>query len=101
MKECLEDSREQDGFSPECRDKLEQMMARRAADFRLDTRLAEACAQDIRETCGRQEGSMHPVEGQDGRVLDCLQDFRDDLKVRSRPRAALLCLVHHRTSWTR
>ena len=46
-KECLEDSREKEGFSKPCREELEKMMAARAADFRLDPKLRQLCARDI------------------------------------------------------
>lgn len=46
-KECLEDSREQPGFSPGCKEEVEKMMASRATDFRLDPKLRQLCADDI------------------------------------------------------
>ena len=59
-------------------------MARRAADFRLDTRVAALCAEDIQTTCSREVATMTAVEGSDGRVLHCLQDYVDELKARLR-----------------
>jgi len=56
-------------------------MARRAGDFRLDSRLVLLCAEDIKSTCGIQVEHITSVEGDDGRVLNCLQDFRHQLKV--------------------
>ncbi len=46
MKDCLEGHREEAGFSAECKDELEAMMEKRAADFRLDSTLREvlSCA---------------------------------------------------------
>ena len=45
MKDCLEDNREQPGFSAECKEEFEAMMEARAADFRLDSTLREVrCA---------------------------------------------------------
>ena len=41
MKDCLEAHREDTGFSAECKDELEAMMEKRAADFRLDSTLRE------------------------------------------------------------
>ena len=41
MKDCLESHREDSGFSAECKDELEAMMEKRAADFRLDSTLRE------------------------------------------------------------
>ena len=46
-KECLEDNREAPGFTPQCREEVEKMMADRAADFRLDPKLRQLCADDI------------------------------------------------------
>ena len=46
-KECLEDSREQPGFSPQCKVEVEKMMESRASDFRLDPKLRQLCADDI------------------------------------------------------
>lgn len=42
MKDCLEARREEVGFSAECKEELEAMMEKRAADFRLDSTLREA-----------------------------------------------------------
>lgn len=72
------------GFSQECREQLEQMMARRAADFRLDSRVVALCSEDIASTCGRTLATMSSVEGTDGRVLHCLQDYAEELRVRRR-----------------
>ena len=41
MKDCLEDHREEPGFSAECKEEFEAMMEARAADFRLDSTLRE------------------------------------------------------------
>ena len=46
-KECLEDNREQPGFSQGCKTEIEKMMEARAADFRLDPKLRQLCADDI------------------------------------------------------
>ena len=48
-KMCLEQNRDKPGFSPECKSKFEEMMARRATDFRLDEKLRELCRDDIEE----------------------------------------------------
>ena len=58
------------------------MLARRSADFRLDPRLVLLCAEDISSTCGTQAHSIGRDEGADGRVLECLQDYLDELRVR-------------------
>ena len=46
-KECLEDAREQPGFSATCKTEVEKMMESRASDFRLDPKLRQLCADDI------------------------------------------------------
>ena len=46
-KECLEDNRDAPGFSPGCKAEVERMMEARAADFRLDPKLRQLCADDI------------------------------------------------------
>ena len=46
-KECLEDNREKPGFSPQCKEEVEKMMADRATDFRLDPKLRQLCEDDI------------------------------------------------------
>ncbi len=49
-KECLEDNREQPGFSLGCKAEVEKMMENRASDFRLDPKLRQLCADDIQVT---------------------------------------------------
>ena len=51
-KDCLEEHREDAGFSAECKEEFEGMMEARAADFRLDSGLSESCASDIEDICG-------------------------------------------------
>lgn len=77
--ECLETHRNDEGFSPECKDEFEKMMERRAADFRLDFTLREMCKRDIDQLCSYEKESLDSVEGFDARVIICLQDFRDEL----------------------
>lgn len=60
VKDCLEQNRQEDDFSSECRDELESMMAERATDVRLDSNLRSACEEDIMRTCGWEEvGDQH------------------------------------------
>lgn len=80
VKDCLEDHRDKQDFSSECRSELESMMKRRAGDFRLDSRLRELCRTDIEDICGFERQSLDPVKGDDGRVSECLQDYRDELQ---------------------
>jgi Golgi apparatus protein 1 len=82
-KTCLEENRDKADFSPECKAKFEEMMVRRASDFRLDETLRATCREDIEEVCGYEKDSLDTIAGYDGRVIECLQDYR----VRARPTA--------------
>ena len=48
-KQCLEDHREE--LSGECRTEIDSMVERRVRDFRLDSRLKNACQDDIFTMC--------------------------------------------------
>ena len=80
-KECLEENREQPDFSKECRAEVEKMMEARAADFRLDYKLRELCADDISDMCGYERDTLDTVAGYDARVIQCLQDFRCEFEL--------------------
>lgn len=80
VKDCLEDKREKPGFSAECKNELEKMMERRATDFRLDSTLRETCKNDIDEICGYEKDSLDSIAGYDARVIQCLQDYKEDLQ---------------------
>jgi len=79
VKECLEDNRNKPDFSAECRGEFESMMSRRATDFRLDAKLRELCKDDIEEVCGYEKDSLDSIAGYDGRVIECLQDYKEEL----------------------
>ncbi len=53
VKDCLEDHREEPGFSAECKEEFEAMMEARAADFRLDSTLREVRAPRPRQSQNR------------------------------------------------
>ena len=55
VKDCLEEHRDEAGFSSECKAEFETMMEARAADFRLDSSLREKCADDIEDVCGYEK----------------------------------------------
>ena len=55
VKQCLEDHRNDDGFGAACRAELEAVMVHRAADFRLDAALRDACEADIEKVCGYEK----------------------------------------------
>eukprot|EP00854_Cymbomonas_tetramitiformis_P013737 gene13737-16236_t len=78
-KQCLEDKRNEPDFSPECKAQFEKMMVRRASDFRLDTQLRDLCREDIEDVCGYEKDSLDSIAGYDGRVIECLQDYKDEL----------------------
>jgi len=82
-KQCLEDKRDEADFSPQCKSKFEEMMARRSADFRLDAKIRELCRDDIEDVCGYEKDSLDSIAGYDGRVIECLQDYKDELSVES------------------
>ena len=79
---CLEAARHKPGFTPACRDALDALLARRAADFRLDPGLRAACAADADVLCGLEldESDDAGADVDDAPVLTCLQDYRDELK---------------------
>jgi Golgi apparatus protein 1 len=58
---------------------VEKMMADRAADFRLDAKLRKLCQEDIADMCGYERDSLDTVAGYDARVIQCLQDYRDEI----------------------
>lgn len=80
VKECLEDNKDKPDFSAECRTEFEAMMARRATDFRLDAKLRELCKGDIEHVCGYEKDSLDSIAGYDGRVIECLQDYKAELQ---------------------
>ena len=54
----------------------------------------QACEQDIEKLCGLPLSRLDRVQGFDGKVVRCLQDFRDDLMVGC-ARHILLSLAFH------
>ena len=45
--ECLEDNIDESGFSADCKEELNNIIAKRVSDFKLDTALREACEDDL------------------------------------------------------
>jgi len=45
----------------------------------------QVCQEDIEQTCGRQFQTLDQTHNDDGRVIKCLQDFKDELKVPPAP----------------
>lgn len=73
-KECLEEHREEEGFTQGCRDELDNMIARRVRDFRLDSRLQKVCEKDILNMCAWFE-HLDSMDDDDAGVVRCLQDY--------------------------
>ncbi|GJP36222.1 hypothetical protein CLOM_g20753, partial [Closterium sp. NIES-68] len=65
---------------PSCKTEFEKMMARRATDFRLDSTLRKYCKADIAEICYPDAEDISDVANFDAKVIECLQDYRDELK---------------------
>jgi hypothetical protein len=67
VKDCLEAHRYDAGFSAECKEEFEKMMEARSQDFRLDSSLRDACAEDINLVCGLEKvrGSVLISTGRD------------------------------------
>uniref|UniRef100_A0A061QLM5 Golgi apparatus protein 1 n=1 Tax=Tetraselmis sp. GSL018 TaxID=582737 RepID=A0A061QLM5_9CHLO len=78
-KDCLEEKRNEPGFSEDCKKEIENMMERRAVDFRLDPELRTLCRDDIEEVCGYEKESLDSIAGYDARVSSCLMDYRDEI----------------------
>ncbi|WIA10933.1 hypothetical protein OEZ85_011098 [Tetradesmus obliquus] len=76
-KQCLEEHREE--LSGGCREEIDSMIERRVRDFRLDSRLKKACEKDIGNMCA-WGGDMGTMDTYDSMVMNCLQDFRDEIK---------------------
>jgi Golgi apparatus protein 1 len=54
-------------------------MAARAGDFRLDAALRKECAEDVEISCSFEKKTLETVLNNDARVIECLQDYREEL----------------------
>lgn len=79
VQECLEDNLDKSGFSSSCKATLEEVIAQRVSDFRLDGGLQEACEYDLAHTCSTSIKEMEEDEAKRSSALKCLQQFRDEL----------------------
>ncbi|KAG1672451.1 hypothetical protein FOA52_013237 [Chlamydomonas sp. UWO 241] len=93
VQECLEDNMDQAKFSAGCKEELDNILAERVADFRLDTPLRDACETDIQDTCGSTLAEMDQNEKTKTTTLNCLQQYEDELKD-----TACKAEVHRRTA---
>eukprot|EP00271_Cylindrocystis_brebissonii_P000507 TRINITY_DN1061_c0_g3_i1.p1 TRINITY_DN1061_c0_g3~~TRINITY_DN1061_c0_g3_i1.p1 ORF type:complete len:958 (-),score=202.65 TRINITY_DN1061_c0_g3_i1:1362-4235(-) len=80
VKDCLEEHHLDPDFSAPCKMEFDKMMERRATDFRLDPTLRKFCKGDIGEICYPDAEDVAEVANWDAKVIQCLQDFRDELK---------------------
>ncbi|GFH19709.1 uncharacterized protein HaLaN_16706 [Haematococcus lacustris] len=78
--ECLEDNMDEAQFSADCKEELENTIAKRVADFRLDTAMRDACASDLEDTCGLTLEAMDGDEKLRRTGLNCLQQYKEELK---------------------
>lgn len=80
VQECLEDNMDESAFSVACKQELEEVIAKRVADFRLDTPLRDACEDDLKDSCGTSLTDMDGDERLKASGLNCLQQYREELK---------------------
>eukprot|EP00798_Chlamydomonas_sp_ICE-L_P010076 gene10076-7973_t len=76
VQECLEDNMEDDDFSLDCKDELDNTIAKRVSDFRLDEALREACEEDLSDLCGATLETMDDDAKVHKTALSCLQQYR-------------------------
>lgn len=55
-------------------------MVARAGDFRLDANLRTECAADVEHSCAYDKKTLETVLNTDARVIECLQDYREELR---------------------
>ncbi|KAJ9517943.1 hypothetical protein QJQ45_004245 [Haematococcus lacustris] len=79
VKDCLEQHRNEAGFDPACKAEVDDMIAHRVRDLKLDNRLRKSCELDIMTTCSAPD--MHQDELDEASVVNCLQDFLHDIQV--------------------
>eukprot|EP00798_Chlamydomonas_sp_ICE-L_P019976 gene19976-26687_t len=75
-KECLEQNRED--LSSPCRVEIDSMIERRVNDFRLDSKLRNACEDEIFNMCA-YFGDLDDIDTYDTSVINCLQDYSDEI----------------------
>eukprot|EP00879_Flechtneria_rotunda_P000602 GHRR01000712.1.p1 GENE.GHRR01000712.1~~GHRR01000712.1.p1 ORF type:complete len:883 (+),score=207.41 GHRR01000712.1:2504-5152(+) len=79
VQECLEDNMDKSGFSNRCRTALEDVIATRVADIRLDTGLQDACEEDLQTHCQVSLKEMEDDKEKRKTALNCLQQFKEEL----------------------
>ncbi|GFH23194.1 uncharacterized protein HaLaN_20773, partial [Haematococcus lacustris] len=76
-KDCLEEHR--DELSGSCREEIDQMIENRVRDFRLDSKLRDACESEISSICNYFR-DVDDIDTYDSTIINCLQDFRQEIK---------------------
>jgi len=79
VKDCLEDNREKSGFSPVCKEQVDKMIQARSQNFMLDYDIKTGCKEDIEKLCQYEKDIAKDLQTDDASVINCLQDFRDEL----------------------
>ena len=59
---------------------LDSVIAKRVADFRLDTVLRESCETDLQDMCAASLKTMDDDPKVKKSALNCLQQYKDELK---------------------
>ncbi|GAX77303.1 hypothetical protein CEUSTIGMA_g4749.t1 [Chlamydomonas eustigma] len=80
VQECLEDNMEDSKFSSECKEELDDIIAKRVTDFKLDTTLREACESDLQDMCATTLKAMDDDNKVKRSALNCLQQYKEELK---------------------
>eukprot|EP00798_Chlamydomonas_sp_ICE-L_P019058 gene19058-25661_t len=80
VQECLEDNIEEADFTEDCKEELDNTIAKRVADFRLDEALRNACEVDLGDLCGISLEAMDEDNNVRDRGLQCLQQIREEIK---------------------
>ncbi|GAB4823102.1 hypothetical protein N2152v2_010148 [Parachlorella kessleri] len=79
---CLEDHRQQAGFSAGCRSYLESFMQRQSSDYRLNYGLRASCEDDIARLCAEEKEQIDNSQGAgaDSKVILCLETQRKQIR---------------------
>lgn len=76
----MEEHRNDEGFSEDCRKEIERTIELRVGDFRLDSIMRQHCRNDVELLCAYQKETLDTGTDLDARVVLCLQDFRDEIE---------------------
>eukprot|EP00798_Chlamydomonas_sp_ICE-L_P015369 gene15369-21453_t len=80
VQECLEDNMDEDEFSSDCKEELEETISKRVQNFKLDKALRTACKSEFLDLCGTTINDMDGDEKTRDSALNCLQSNQEDIK---------------------